>query len=212
MTHSGTAAPDIALDEFALRQFTDPNYAGTKISISSESFMARVMEYYEKRKQIQDEFKDAPVLVDGYAPFCKHIFMPNFMDDVHDGAVEITQENEHLIRTKYDARREDELPVLMRYFPGNKVDPPKSKYLDLILYSREQILKENKAMGKPVSLGESPWRLISVKGQSVPYEIPMNPITVMRNELISQGGSGVPIDRDAYMKSVEYWKKHAIVI
>lgn len=39
-----------------------------------------------------------------------------------------------------------------------------------------------------------------------------SPITIMRNELISQGGSGVPIDRDAYMKSVEYWKDHAVVM
>lgn len=39
-----------------------------------------------------------------------------------------------------------------------------------------------------------------------------SPITIMRNELISQGGSGVPIDRDAYMKSVEYWKVHAVVM
>lgn len=34
---------------------------------------------------------------------------------------------------------------------------------------------------------------------------------MMRNELISEGGSGTPIDRKAYMKSVEYWKDHAII-
>lgn len=34
---------------------------------------------------------------------------------------------------------------------------------------------------------------------------------MMRNELISEGGSGVPIDREAYMKSVEYWKDHATI-
>lgn len=126
------SVPDIALDEFALRQFSDPNYAGTKLSISTEKFMQHVHGYYAERKHIQDEFNDAPVLVDGYAPFCKHIFMPNFMDDVRDGAVEITSDNEHLLRTKYEARRDDELPVLMRYFPGDKVDPAESKYLDLI--------------------------------------------------------------------------------
>lgn len=124
--------PDIAMDEFAMRQFSDPNYAGTKISVSKEKFMDEVLKLYEKRKCIQDEFKDAPVLVDGYAPFCKHIFMPNFMEDVRDGAVEIRPDNEHLLRTKYEARREDELPVLMRYFPRDKVNPPESEYLDLI--------------------------------------------------------------------------------
>lgn len=37
----------------------------------------------------------------------------------------------------------------------------------------------------------------------------MQPITVMRNALISEGGSGVAIDRTAYGKSVDYWSKHA---
>ncbi len=38
-----------------------------------------------------------------------------------------------------------------------------------------------------------------------------SPITMMRNELISQGGSGVPINKEAYMHSVNYWKDHAVV-
>lgn len=67
-------------------------------------------------------------------------------------------------------------------------------------------------MGKgDVELESAPWRLIAIKGQSVPYEVPMSPITMMRNELISQGGSGVPIDRSAYMESVKYWQAHATV-
>jgi len=42
------------------------------------------------------------------------------------------------------------------------------------VYSREQIKKENEAMGKKnVSLESASWRLIGVKGQSVPFEIPM---------------------------------------
>lgn len=82
----------------------------------------------------------------------------------------------------------------------------------VVVYSREQIAKEQAAMGEVGELEECAWRLIGIKGQNVPYEIPMNPITIMRNELISQGGSGVPIDREAYLKSVEYWKDHAVVI
>lgn len=137
------------------------------------------------------------------------------------------------------------------------------------MYTREQIEKEREATDATDEepLGDSPWRLIGIKGQSVPYEIPMyvapsihpcaatchpnhirpartgmltlppfsapllsdhaiadrlatagatatsrSPITIMRNELISQGGSGVPIDRDAYMRSVDYWKAHATVL
>ena len=41
-------------------------------------------------------------------------------------------------------------------------------------------------------------------------ELPMQPITVMRNALgKDQGGSGVAIDPEAYMASVKYWSAHA---
>lgn len=53
---------------------------------------------------------------------------------------------------------------------------------------------------------------MSIKAQDVSHELPMKPITMMRNALgKEEGGSGVPIDREEYLKSVEYWKKHAIV-
>lgn len=41
------------------------------------------------------------------------------------------------------------------------------------VYSREQVLKEHEAMGVKEEIGDEPWRLIGIKGQSVPYEIPM---------------------------------------
>lgn len=182
--------------------------------------------------------------------------MPNtFLPDICTPVVEITKENEHLLRTRYEARSEKELPVLMRYFPAATVKGAECTWFDLILYSREQILKENAATGKRVGeLDPAPWRLISIKAQDVPfvqlcffsvtedrqalrvklqsdsvysdwrlmiylccnrflsfsrYETPMQPITIMRNALISEGGSGVSIDRTAYGKSVDYWSKHA---
>ena len=49
------------------------------------------------------------------------------------------------------------------------------------------------------------------QAQLEPFETPMQPITVMRNALISEGGSGVPINRDAYAKSVAYWSQHAVI-
>lgn len=120
------------LDEFAFRQFDDPEYGGTKIPISRHAFMSRVRAFYSARKAMADEFGDRPALVDGYAPFCKHIFMPNFDDRITDGAVPITEQNRHLLRSSYEARSDEELPVLVRYFPRGSVNPPPAKYLDLI--------------------------------------------------------------------------------
>ena len=54
--------------------------------------------------------------------------------------------------------------------------------------------------------------IISVKPQSTDFETPMDPITIMRNALgKDQGGSGVPIEKEKYMKSVEYWSDKALI-
>jgi hypothetical protein len=43
-----------------------------------------------------------------------------------------------------------------------------------------------------------------------PEETPLAPITMMRNALgVEEGGSGVPINRDAYRRSVAFWNQHA---
>jgi Protein of unknown function (DUF3228) len=143
------------------------------------------------------------------------------------------------VRTEYQARNELELPVLQRYIPidalgggtgtssssSSMLELPDAKYLDLILYSREQINKENESMGKKknketddvetttaATEAEPPWGIVSIKAQLEDYELPMNPITQMRNALgKDQGGSGVPLNREEYMRSVEYWSTHVVV-
>jgi len=61
------------------------------------------------------------------------------------------------------------------------VDTRKAKYLDLILYSREQLVKEHDAMpgkGPSESLPEAPWGIISVKPQ-VSTTNSIVPVTLM---------------------------------
>jgi len=123
----------IWLDPFAYRQFDDAEYSGTKITgVTKEAFMKHVCGYYEERLALEKEFPDRPVLVDGYAPFCKHIFIPNFSDCILQGEMEITNDNVSLMRSSYEARNDDELPILTRYFPKEAVEVPRAKYLDLI--------------------------------------------------------------------------------
>lgn len=166
-------------------------------------------------------------------PYSKHVFVPNFAD-MECGYAEVTPENAHLVESCYEARTEKELPVLIQYIDRNKYPAPKATFLDVILYSRDQIIKENEAMGNPVcstwsfyprplcsnmtagsslalqvSDSTAPWGIISVKGQLCDYELPMQPITIMRNALGKEhGGSGVPLDFDKYMESVNFWKKN----
>ena len=75
-------------------------------------------------------------LRDGYAPFCKHLFIPNWTSAV-SGFVKLTDENTQYLKSGYDARRENELPVLCQWLDITKVPAGKAAFLDIILYSRE---------------------------------------------------------------------------
>ena len=208
------------MDPFCHRQFAEKasesgegNYAGAVFDIPILEFEDVVNSRYDPSR-----------LVDGYAPFCKHLFVINDFTDARVGVLPITRENERHLRTRYEARTEKELPVLTRHFDresllgGGKDERdvfPVARYLDLILYSREQIEKENAAMGKTMAEKKetAPWGIVSIKAQDVDRELPMTPITIMRNALgKDQGGSGVMLTREAYMESVSYWKDHANVL
>ncbi len=136
----------------------------------------------------------------GYAPFCRLHVHRNWTT-TRCLTVPIDDDNRHLLRSAYEARTRDELPVLVRWFEG--VEPPVANYLVPILYSREQLAKD----GSPI---DGDWGIVGCLYTMEPAEIPMAPITMMRNALgVEEGGSGVPIDRGAYRRSVAFWDTHA---
>lgn len=191
---------ELVMDSFVMRQFTDDTYTGTKVAYDPQEFEDKVNEMFRA---------SGGELVEGYAPFCKHVFVPNFAG-VITSTVQITPENEKLLVTGYEARSPKELPVLSRWFEAGSVETKEAKFLDIILYSREQIRKETAAMGKEETASDAPWGIISVKSQDVDREIPMQPITMMRNALgKEEGGSGVALDRKKYTESVDFWRDHA---
>ena len=139
-------------------------------------------------------------VLDGYAPFCKLHVHRNWTS-TRCLTVPVTAANRHLLRSAYEARAQEELPVLVRWFEG--VQPPVADYLVVILYSRGQLAKE----GSPI---EAEWGVVGCLYTATPEEIPMAPITMMRNALgVAEGGSGVALDGDAYRRSVAFWEAHA---
>ena len=165
-----------------------------------------MQEAYDTQESVQ--------LRDGYAPFCKHIFIQNFTEALPT-FVKITNENAQYLKSGYEARRENELAVLARWFdvksmPEGSVKT--AKFLDIILYSKEQIQLENEAQGSKDANADVvyDYGIISVKAQDSDFELPMQPITAMRNSLGKQyGGSGVDIDVAKYKESVAFWEEHA---
>ena len=179
----------IVLTDFARpRLFPREPRRNTIQDISAEQFERHLNEH-------------APLKVlDGYAPFCKLHVHRNWTS-TRCLTVPITDANRHLLRSDYEARNSAELPVLVRWFEG--IEPPVADYLVVILYSREQMARE----GTPI---DADWGVVGCMYTSEPDEIPMAPITMMRNALgVEEGGSGVAIDREAYARSVEFWRTHA---
>jgi len=152
--------------------------------------------------EFERHLNDHPPLkvLEGYAPFCALHVHQNWTS-TRCLTVPVSPANRHLLRSAYEARGSNELPVLVRWFEG--VDPPVAGYLIAILYSRSQLAKE----GSPI---EADWGVVGCMYTGEPEEIPMAPVTMMRNALgVEEGGSGVPLDREAYRRSVEYWSAHA---
>jgi len=212
-----SAQPFIVLDPFAARNFIEPGQAPQGkafIEYEKREFQAEVNAWYERQvKAGEDPVK---LLKPGYADFCKHIFMPNFVPNLPDSVLPLNADTLPFLRSEYVARTEKELPVLTRWFPKDAVKHlvRQATHLDIILYSREQIRKANAAMGQESDpdASDSPWGIVSVKPQGIDQEIPMEPITMMRNALgVDQGGSGVAMDRSAYEESARFWNTHARV-
>jgi hypothetical protein len=199
----------IVLNSFAFRHWDNPEYSGARITtVSKPGFIERVRQYVLENGGFDS------VSVAGYAPFCRHIFVPNFTDARVD-CVPITPEIAPSIQSGYRARRDSELPVLTRWIEAKDLPggAPVAAFLDLILYSRAQILMEDADIpDSELDKGDWDWGLISIKAQLVGHETPMLPITAMRNALgTAYGGSNEPIDAIAYRKSVEFWENHVSV-
>ncbi|MBI5701682.1 DUF3228 family protein [Candidatus Saganbacteria bacterium] len=189
----------IGMTQFAAGRHFNPEFPGTKIgNIDSNAFTNKA-----------NQLAQGKSLTPGYVSFCAHLFLENFTD-ARAGVVEITAANEKFIKTGYVARKTEELPVLTRWFDSADVVPPKAPYLDIILYTSEELKTE----GEAIDPADSNWGIISINGITGCKEEPMLPITILRNGLgIDFGGvaNPVPIDLKAYARAVAFWSRMALV-
>lgn len=126
-----------------IAKFWEPEnflYLGT--NTTQESFFNTVCNKIEDGSAIEKE---------GYAPFCRNIVVKNdFVANVPATIMEITPENEHLLRTDYQRRGgKNELDFLVRYFPmsllkEHGVELKQIPYFCLEFYSREHLIEEDK--------------------------------------------------------------------
>ncbi|TXH06291.1 MAG: DUF3228 family protein [Nevskiaceae bacterium] len=184
-----TTTPSIALTDFAIGRLFPRKPRGNTIQDCTPETFERYLNEHEPLK-----------VLDGYADFCKLHVHRNWTS-TRCLTIPITPENRHLLRSGYESRSPAELAVLTRWFEG--VQPPVAHYLIPILYSREQLAKEGTKI-------KADWGVVGCLYTLAPEEIPMAPITMMRNALgVDEGGSGTPLDRAAYRRSVDFWERNA---
>ena len=75
----------IVMDPFCYKQFDTAKAGSVLISTPMDQFTDKINDFYLS-------VKDQGGLKDGYAPFCKHLFIENFTE-VHSSTAEITPQN-----------------------------------------------------------------------------------------------------------------------
>jgi hypothetical protein len=198
---------NVKITDFAKRHF-DSKFGGTKIlDYTPEDFERILSTNINALNLLPTTEYSTERILPGYADFCKLVVVKNFTN-ARTGTLPITLDNYQYLRTGYSARTEKELLVTDRWL-DLPLSAPKAEYLVVVLYSKEQLDKERKE-GEEEFDGD--WGAVAILGQMSAQEEVMKPITMMRNALgIEEGGSGVPIDREAYKKSVDFWSNNATV-
>ena len=100
-------------------------------------------------------------------------------------------------------RPEEETYIQIRALNGTKL---KTGSVDLILY-RHDVLAETDEQ-----TSEAGWELISF--HAIPEgiaDMPMGPVTMMRNQLHLAGGTKAHYDSAVWAKSVKFWQEYAVL-
>ena len=116
--------------------------------------------------------------------------------------VRITEETK-LKATVIKRRPQEEPYIQVRALSGT---PLKTGSVDLILY-RHDVLKETNEQ-----TSDADWELISF--HAIPKEIdnmPMGPVTMMRNQLQLPGGTKAFYESEKWAQSVKFWQEYAVL-
>jgi len=97
--------------------------------------------------------------------------------------------------------------VLKRWFPEDKVQPDVGAFLDIVLYTKEQINADRVKSHKPPFESDATYYIVAIKAQPLPCVLPLQPEQILRNAFMR----GLAMDRKEYQEAVTFWEKHALV-
>ena len=183
----------VAVNEFVLRQIE-----GSGKTFSHDLTFQQIAEYAENQlnnypKSIKAGYRDGVILIQ-----CESTMNPHFLSPM----VKIDD------NTKLEAvlvkRRDDEEPYIQIRAISGKLLPTGN--VDLILYRHDVLAETNE------QTTNANWELISI--QAVPKgmnQLPMGPVTMMRNQLEFLGGTSANYPSDQWAESVNFWQQYAFL-
>ena len=108
------------------------------------------------------------------------------------------------LTARYIKRRPEEDPYIQ--FRALNGTPLKAGSVTLILYRHDILLENNE------NTTNAAWELISINAMPDGEEdMPMGPVTMMRNQLNLIGGTKATYSSEDWAKSVQFWQKYAAI-
>lgn len=178
----------VGVNSFVRRQTKDSGKTYSK-SMSFEE-IANYACIKIKKNKFKKGYRDGVILVS---------VEQKLLDDFISPIVKI-DENTKLI-AEYKKRRDDEEPYIKISALNGRL--LKTGNVDLILY-RNDVLKETNENETNME-----WELISFHAFPLDFDnLPMGPVTMMRNQLQLKGGTKGFYSSEEWAKSVEFWQKY----
>ena len=182
---------NVSVNHFIIRQVKDSGKTYSK-DLSFEEIASHAQEQLNKGYYIEG-YRDGVILVQVADELIHHFICP---------IVKIAEKTE--LKAQMVRRRPEEEPYIqIRSLNGT---PIKTGSVDLILYRHDVLLETNE------HTSDADWELISI--HAVPKEInnmPMGPITMMRNQLKLPGGTKANYKSEQWAESVKFWQEYAVL-
>lgn len=181
----------VAVNDFVLRQVQgsgktySPNLSFKEIAQQAEEQMAS--------GNYREGYRDGVRIVECSSELSQHFVCPYTIID----------ENTELI-SKMVQRRPDEKPYIQTR--AINASPITTGKVEFILY-RHDVLAEHNEQST-----DAEWELISI--HALPegvVELPMGPVTMMRNQLELPGGTKAHYSSAEWANSVRFWQQYAVV-
>lgn len=181
--------PEVAVNDFVRRQVK-----GSGKTYSPDLTFDEIAEHASNRFEeghFRKGYRDGVVIVEAAEETSKHFVCP---------FVEIDETTD--LQAEWVVRQEGEEPYI-RIRAANGSPLPAGK-VEFILYCHD-VLAENDEQST-----EAEWELISV--HAVPEgidELPMGPVTMMRNQLELPGGTKAHYSSEEWAQAVRFWQRYA---